>query len=309
MTMLTDMMNDMIHGGKPLEDPAVKAMNEVLNDNDEFDVIVSDDQEPISEYGNSRQLQDLVPRGTGELMVNEESMKKKVPLLTTPRLVQPQWPPNENWTYKEVPWINQTGIPNCSAKVPSNLEGNFQDPLEQAIKKFKVKEGVKVQCSEIVASTETNVTKSCKEYRAQENEKGNQSKRDFMNVIQDWPIGLKINWEDATMKTSQTPISDFLRTDETLGSLENMTNTTPITAAICVQNQDKAIVTNKNCFEPNFQLINEKMRSDHKTAKKKVEVGTSEESSKRAQIREMIKKWGATEDNDPDPITHPTLEE
>ncbi|KAE8680427.1 hypothetical protein F3Y22_tig00111388pilonHSYRG00019 [Hibiscus syriacus] len=256
MIMLMDMMNDMIHGGKPLEDLIVKAMNEVLN-NDEFDVIVSDDQEPISEYGNSRQLQDLVPRGTGELMVNEESMKEKsfvvkncikTVRLTTPRLVQPQWPPNENWTYKEVLWINHTGIPNCSAKVPSNLERNFQDPLEQEIQKCKVEEGVKVQCSEIIASTETNVIKSC----------------------------LKINWKDATMKTSQTPISDFLRTGGALGILENMTNTTPITAAICVQNRGKAIVTNKNCFEPNFQLINEEMKFDHKTAKKEVKVGTSE---------------------------------
>ncbi|XP_039059530.1 probable arabinose 5-phosphate isomerase [Hibiscus syriacus] len=49
MTMLMNMMNDMIHGGKPLEDSAVNAINEVLN-NDEFDMIVSDDQEPISEY-------------------------------------------------------------------------------------------------------------------------------------------------------------------------------------------------------------------------------------------------------------------
>ncbi|KAE8672201.1 hypothetical protein F3Y22_tig00111848pilonHSYRG00137 [Hibiscus syriacus] len=77
MTTLMDMMNDMIYGGKPLEDPVVKVMNEVLNDNHEFNVIVSDDQEPISEYRNSRQLQDLVPRGIGELTVNEESMKEK----------------------------------------------------------------------------------------------------------------------------------------------------------------------------------------------------------------------------------------
>ncbi|KAE8688817.1 hypothetical protein F3Y22_tig00110954pilonHSYRG00064 [Hibiscus syriacus] len=217
MTMLMDMMNDMIHGGKPLEDPAVNAINEVLNDNDEFDVIVSNDQEPISEYGNSRQLQDLVPRGIGELMVNEESMKEKSSVV-------------RNKLYPK-----KKGIENGQRliKKKKNVQG-FQFPPFH----FSGKKGVKVQCSEIVASTETNVTKSYEEYRAQENEKGNQSKRASMNI------------------------------------------------------RDKAIVTNKNCFDPNFQLINEEMRSDHKTAKKKVEVGTSEESSKRAQIREMIKKWG-----------------
>ncbi|KAE8732820.1 putative protein phosphatase 2C 70 [Hibiscus syriacus] len=104
----------------------------------------------------------------------------------TPQLDQSQWPPNENWTYKEVPWINQTGIPNCSAKVPGNLKGNFQDPLEQAIQKCKIKEGVKVQCSETVVATKTNVTKSYEEYRAQENGKRNQKAP--MDVIRDWSI-------------------------------------------------------------------------------------------------------------------------
>ncbi|KAE8665814.1 hypothetical protein F3Y22_tig00112528pilonHSYRG00063 [Hibiscus syriacus] len=228
-------------------------------------------------------------RGSDNTKVKKEAGVNTMRSIT-PQLDQSQWPPNENWTYKEVPWINQTRIPNCSAKVPG-LRKNEADitqktpqiPISDFLKTSKARGNLRSLVNTTPVIAEMSIQNPLNNMRAFI--RSEQSKKVIASRAR------------KALKVFQESISDLY---------PHFVKGQYITPRLVkVSPRPYAHCYDQNSF-CNFHLgVSGHSTGNYWSLLKEIETLVD----KGVLTQEMIKKWGANKDKNLGPSTYPTIEE